>query len=395
MTKERFSALLRLYYEDRLSGEDLQAFLAAAEDPAFEPEFQAFIDQGLASGYFKGGASPSQGRKVLSRIKLEGARGKQTALVVWLQRPRYWMGAAALVLALGIMGLYLFSSSKPQPQLASVAAPADSLHIPPGSSKATLTLTDGKTIQLGSAPLSLQQGSNRLFSPDAGVLYYQHDGQSAATEVGYNSVSTPRGGTYRLRLSDGTLVWLNADSKITYPTSFTAASRNVTVSGEAYFEVSPSAHQPFIVSAGSSQITVLGTAFNLRAYPDHPGSTITLLQGRVQVTAAGTSRQIAPGQQVDIDGSGTWRQQRADTSMVVGWKNGSFVFHSTDLATIMYNLEKWYDIHAVLKESIGSRHFTGSFPRSYDAAVMLRVMQANDIDIVLNGKTLTLSPKKE
>jgi len=397
MTKERFTALLQLYYDDKLSGDELQQLLTAAEDPAYQEAFEAFIDQGFATGYFKGGSSPAQARKALSLMQLEGAKEKTTALVIWYLRPKYWAGVACLMLALGMLLFYLLPTKHATTQVAVAQKHPDSLHISPGTVKAALTLTDGRIIQLGDAArdLSLQQGANRLTTKDTGLLYYQPASDGPVAPGGFNTVATPRGGTYRLRLPDGTLVWLNADSKITYPVAFDAASRSVTVQGEAYFEVAASAHQPFIVKAGASQVTVLGTAFNLRAYPDQPGSTITLLRGKVQVSAGGQSNLLQPGQQVGIDAKGVWSQQRVDTGVVVAWKNGMFEFRSTDLATIMFNLEKWYDIHAILKAGIGSRRFTGSFPRSYDAAVMLSVMQANDIDVELTGKTLTIAPLKE
>lgn len=397
MTKERFTALLQLYYDDKLSGAELQELLTAAEDPVYQVEFEAFIDKGFASGYFKGGSTPDQAHKALSLIQLEGARQHTRAAVVWYRRPKYWAGAASLIFVLAMLLFYLAPSKKAQPQMAIIPKNADSLHIAPGSQKATLTLSDGSTLSLGngSRPLSLTQGSSHLSTPDTGLLSYQALPDAGSAGNGYNTVSTPRGGTYRLQLPDGTRVWLNADTKITYPVAFGPSSRSVTVQGEAFFEVATKANQPFIVITATSQTTVLGTAFNVNAYSDRPSSTITLLRGKVQVSATGGSKVLQPGQQVGINAKGALHQQQVDTTAVVAWKNGLFDFRSTDMATIMYQLEKWYDIHAVLQGGIGSRHFTGVFPRSYDAAVMLSVMQATDLDVTLNGKTLTLSPKKE
>jgi ferric-dicitrate binding protein FerR (iron transport regulator) len=397
MTKERFTALLQLYYDDKLSEADLQELLTAAEDPAYQVEFEAFIDKGFATGYFKGGTTPDQARKALSLIQLEGAGQHTTAAVVWYRRPTYWAGVASLIFVLAMLLFYLAPSGKVQPQMAVTQKHEDSLHIAPGSQKAILTLSDGSTLALGngSRPLSLTQGSSHLSTPDTGLLSYQAVPDAAPAGTLYNTVSTPRGGTYRLQLPDGTMVWLNADTKITYPVAFGLSSRSVTVQGEAFFEVAAMAHQPFIVTTTTSQTTVLGTAFNVNAYADRPGSTITLLRGKVQVSATGGSRLLQPGQQIGINAKGAFHQQLVDTSAVVAWKNGMFDFRSTDMATIMYQLEKWYDIHAVLKGGIGSRHFTGVFPRSYDAAVMLRVMQATDLDVTLDGKTLTIAPKKE
>ncbi|MBS1563690.1 MAG: FecR domain-containing protein, partial [Bacteroidetes bacterium] len=152
--------------------------------------------------------------------------------------------------------------------------------IMPGANKAMLTLGNGIQVMLDSVHGSLAQTDA---VNDKGVLHY--DNKPAALE--FHTLSTPRGGQYRLTLPDGTNVWLNAASAIRYPTAFTGAERTVEISGEAYLEVAKNKTQPFIVRAAGTNIEVLGTSFNINAYPDEPAQNTTLVEGSVRVTGAG------------------------------------------------------------------------------------------------------------
>lgn len=389
MTKERFSSLLQSYYEDKLADSELQEFLEAALDPAYGPLVQDFIDKGLESGLFKGAATGGQAARVFSRIVIYKDQPTVTP-VLWYRRTIIMKWAVAVAVILTACLVWLLPLHKNQPPVVAGQPPADPLFIAPGGKRAVLTLADGNTLSLDSstAGLNLRQGAALVKAESPGLLSYSQDGNQPAVR---NTITTPRGGTFGLRLPDGSMAWLNAASSITYPTTFGKGPRKVQVEGEAFFKVASDPAHPFTVTVGSSEITVLGTIFNINAYRDAPGQTTTLLEGKVEVTQAGRSRQLAPGQQITIGGPDSWNIRPADTSAVVAWKNGMFDFRSTDLETIMRSIAKWYDIEVVFKDGMGSRQFTGKFSRADDASTMLHIMEESDIHLQLKGKILTIS----
>ncbi|MEO7044560.1 MAG: FecR family protein, partial [Ferruginibacter sp.] len=231
--------------------------------------------------------------------------GKSNTKIISMKNRRAWMAAATIIVLLvaGYMWFYFNNSTKAKTQaLATIEIKHD---IAPGGNHATLTLANGSTIILDSAKNGLlnKQGNTQIVKLEDGKLAYQKENNNPAS-IQYNTISTPRGGQYQLTLADGSQVWLNAESSITFPTSFVGDKREVKITGEAYFEVAHNANIPFHVIVNGMDVKVLGTHFNINAYEDEGVIKTTLLQGSVQVSEGNESVKIRPGEQVILKNSG-------------------------------------------------------------------------------------------
>jgi ferric-dicitrate binding protein FerR (iron transport regulator) len=308
--------------------------------------------------------------------------------------------AAAAVAFLILCGGLLWYIDSSRRQAAVQIAVHGQQDVLPGGNRAVLTLGNGTTIQLNqrSNGTLANQGNAQIVKLDSGQLAYRPVGKtSSASEIQYNTLATPRGGQYQLELPDGTKVWLNAVSSIRYPTAFEGKQREVTVSGEVYFEVADNPEQPFIVEANNTRIKVLGTHFNVNAYPDETSVKTTLLEGRVKVrslTDEGREVTMVPGQQVRISKNGKMKViQEADVDEAVAWKNGLFIFHSDDLAFIMQQLSRWYDIQ--VKYDGGQApvtHFTGAIRRNVNLSEVFKMLElTGGAHFKIEGKTVIVS----
>ncbi len=212
-------------------------------------------------------------------------------------------------------------------------------------------------------------------------------------ELFYNTISTPRGGQYEVVLSDGTKVWLNAQSSIRFPSAFKGNIREVEVSGEAYFEVEENSRKPFRVIANNLTVEVLGTHFNMMAYKNEPVSTVTLLEGAVKVKTGRQHMTLAPGQQAQLNGQGQLRKnEQADLQGILAWKNNQFWFNDDDIQTVMRKIERWYDIDVVIKGNI-PQHFVGTIPRNINISKVFHVLQATShIQYTIEDNKLIVSP---
>lgn len=224
--------------------------------------------------------------------------------------------------------------------------------IKPGGNKAMLTLADGSQIALEAADngtIALQGKTKIIKTKDGQLLYEKSSEHSVTSTPTVNTVSTPRGGQYQLMLPDGSYVWLNAASSITYSTDFSHENRIVFVSGEAYFEIAPDKKRPFIVNTAKQSVEVLGTHFNIAAYPDDERCQTTLLTGSVRVnnnsTTARQNKQVVilkPGEQSTVTSDGIV-VRTVDLEEIIAWKEGFFRFRG-NLEDIMAQIGRWYDV---------------------------------------------------
>lgn len=297
--------------------------------------------------------------------------------------------AAAAVLLLAVAYRLLLPVKKAPPRQAISAAAKD---IDPGRNGAILTLANGSTVLLDSAANGLiaTQGGAQVTLQN-GQLAYRDDG-GGETAVAYNTMTTPRGRQFQLQLPDGTKVWLNAASSLTYPTRFTGRERNVRITGEAYFEVAKNAQQPFRVQvAPETAIEVKGTHFNVNAYADEPEIRATLLEGAISIRRGAQQRQLQPGQQASLRDNDI-SIAAVDVEEAVAWKNGLFIFSNTDIRTVMRQLSRWYDITVVVEGPVTNRQLTGEVYRSYTLQQALSVLQAADLHFRISGRQLTVMP---
>lgn len=303
---------------------------------------------------------------------------------------RIWAAAAAAaaVLLAGI-GYSLYSVWQ-QP----TRAVAELQDVQPGHAGAVLTLADGSKVVLDSlhnGVVATQGGA--AVNLQNGQLIYNANAHTKQTV--YNTMSTPKGRQYQLVLPDGSKVWLNAASSLTYPVAFEGTERKVKVSGEAYFEVA-SQTAPFTVEVNDgTEIQVLGTHFNVNAYPDEASINTTLLQGAVKIVTRGASQLLHPGEQAQVPANATYikLEQNIDLQAVTAWKEGSFAFNHADLKTVMRQLARWYDIEVVFDGNVPEGSYSGEIDRSLTLDQVLKGLSKTRLDYKIeNGRKLVIRP---
>lgn len=323
---------------------------------------------------------------------LQAEPAAQTVHRVHFLRRGFLKYAAAVLIAAGIAGWIWYSagSTDKTKHTATVQTNTD---IQPGSNKAMLILADGSTIILDSANSGniAQQGNTSIEKLADGAIRYHSDG--TATTAMTNTMRTPRGGQFQLTLPDGTVVWLNAASSITYPVAFNGTDRKVSITGEAFLQIAKDPAKPFLVNVDNrSTVQVLGTKFNVNAYSDEPGITTTLIDGAVQVQSPVDKIILKPGQQSSISNID---QQisvntNADVERAVAWKNGRFDFNGLELPSIMRQLERWYDISVEFAGPISKETYRGRLTRDLTLTQVLGILNNMDVKCRLEGRKLIL-----
>ena len=265
----------------------------------------------------------------------------------------------------------------------------------PGTSKAILMMADGKEVVL-------EQGQNlnillnervRVATSNRGIVYEEH-GKGVVTEE-YNKLTTPIGGEYSLVLSDGTKVFLNADSELKYPVEFSDGKRIVDLKGEAYFEVHKDSLRPFVVRVNGAEVTVLGTSFNVNTYGDDGQIYTTLVNGAVRVSSVknGQAEVLKPGMQSVMDvQSGQLTVREVDVEPYVAWREGRFVFRAMTLDLIMRQLQRWYDFEVFYQNpELKDYEFRGVIKRDMDLDKVLSVIKVTtNVDFEVKGKVITI-----
>ncbi|PSL34036.1 FecR family protein [Dyadobacter jiangsuensis] len=343
---EKERAFLERFYESRDNGQKVLDHYTDYDREMLGREMEENILRGIAAN-----------------------RSKRRWLLTW---PRF-AAAAVVLIALGIL---FFSRQRPETPAQHIAAqPTD---FAPGGERAVLTLADGSTVVLDSAALGriASQGNATVTKNADGELSYQVS-ENDKTVAGMNTISTPAGGQYSIRLPDGSQVWLNAKSSITFSTAFAGKDRRVKVQGEVYFEVRKENGRPFVVDVdGRQQVIVTGTQFNVNAYTDEPEIRTTLLEGAVRVAdTRRESLQLAPGEQASFQTGGRFRKATVDVAEAVAWKNGLFQFRETSLATIMRDIERWYNVEVTYPEGIPQKRFSGKLRRNSKASEILEILK--------------------
>ncbi|MFL5746636.1 MAG: FecR family protein [Niastella sp.] len=387
-----FPQLLALFETGQLTGSELDQFFQLLEIDDNRALLAAAIDEKAMD---ESRLPPEQGlltERAVASLK-EAMQGlpmeTSTPAPVRAIRPWKYVGWAAAALLVIAAGWYLFNKNQQQPATDTLATTQDVKA--PQNNRAMITLADGQRIYLDSTAngVLLKQGSTQLVkSADGQIHYYQQ--RTGTSEPVNNTLFNPRGSRIiNIELADGTKVWLNAGSSLSYPVYFTGNERKVTITGEAYFEVAHNAQKPFIVNVNNKEeVTVLGTHFNINAYEDENAIQTTLLQGSVKVaignrqSAIGNEKSVVlkPGEQAILSQSSQKSQtipvQTVETDEVIAWKNGRFVFgDKADAATIMRQVARWYDLEVELQGNF-TQHFGGSISREASAAEVFKVLEA-------------------
>lgn len=331
--------------------------------------------------------------KTLNNVlsNLEHLVYKRKKRVLW---PRV---AAAVFIILSSGGYFLLYKHSRNQRITQVVQDVN-----PANNQATLTLSSGKKVILSSTLNGrLGQEGNALVRVKEGHELTYTQTQSGSTRIEYNTLTTKRGeqSPFPLTLADGSKVWLNAASSITFPTSFSGKDRVVKITGEAYFEVVHNSAHPFKVLANGQTVEDIGTHFNINAYTEEPSVKTTLLEGGIKLSYGKNNVVLKPGQQAvlpDNNRDGAINIITANTKTTMAWKNGLFLFDRTDLKSVMRQISRWYDIDIIYKGNVSNDEFGGQISRNIKLSQMLKILESNDvhfkIEIEDNKKTLIITP---
>ncbi len=302
--------------------------------------------------------------------------------------------AASISLLLMVAGYLLWN----RPPSGHTAVAAHVVDIPaPAANRAFITLRNGQKIYID----SLQPGADGQLKGTgakklAADLLAYNETADANTRPEMNTITVPKGSRpLQISLPDGSSLWINVASSISFMAPFPKDARMVHVTGEAYFDVAPDAHRPFTVQLRNEVIHVLGTTFNVQSYEDESIVKTTLVTGKLQInqTKTGTMNMLNSGQQaVTQPNDAVVVKDDADLEEALSWKQDMFHFRNEELKSIMKQLGRWYDVTIVYPHSIPDRFFTASISRKKSLSAVLKIMEQNGIHFKLEGKTLIVMP---
>ncbi len=387
----KFRDLLQRLHNHTASAEDLEILQQLLKDDTAEKELRQVWESIAGNAPF---FTPASSEQMLTTILQH-----RQAPVIPVQKHRYrWMAAAASLLLLLTAGWWFLAGNQ-RPQKTASISQNNTTVILPGSNKAILTLPNGSAITLDSANNGAltRQGAIQVINQD-GRLNYTHlpTYNNATATALYHTLSTPRGGQYMLVLEDGTRVWLNAASSIRYPAEFGDSARNISVTGEAYFEVAHRVRNgkkiPFIVTTGNMQVEVLGTHFNINAYTDEQSINTTLLEGKVQVHSRYKAVILEPGQQARLEPTGNLNVvNNVNTEEVIAWKTGYFQFNRASISAVMRQVARWYDVDVTYEGNIPNRQFGGKISRNSSITEVLKILELSKVHFRTEGKKIIIA----
>ncbi len=376
----KIADLLVRSMEDALSPEE-QDFLDKwrKEDTAHETLYQKIFTESFWTGHPQ---KKYRGEIASAWMRLYERRQKEEKRLYLRKYLR--ISAAVVVLIIGCSALWRW-------HLHSAAEPGNGSV--PGNTNVNgveLVLSNGKKVVLR------KDGNHKTLDEEGAVIQagkemVQYWGEKDVDDLKYNTLRVPRGAEYKLSLADGTRVWLNAESEITYPIAFKGDVRKVTLKGEAFFDVAKDAEHPFIVHTSDFNVRVTGTKFNIRSYSDIPIST-TLTEGSVQLERKGTVTLLKPGQQAILSGEKI-EVKEVDVNEATAWRNNAFCFKNQTLENMLNEIARWYDLEVFyMTPLLKTLHFTAYFSRSCSIEeVIYKIERTQKVDLELKGKVLTVN----
>lgn len=390
MTRERISHLLEVYQNQTATDLEKKEFGDLLLDPSYAAFFEELLDEQWTNATdetIKAFSFPGQAN-VLQNIKSD---------ITPLSRPKRinifrLAGAAAIILLMLSVGIYFTKYFNKSEEIYFTN------DIAPGKNGATLTLGNGKKIAISDALTGniADEAGVKIFKNKNGQIIYQVVGNENSLS-NYNTLTTTKGEQTEVILPDGTLVFLNSQSSLNFPTNFKGAKeRKVTLTGEGYFEVAKNKQQPFIVASNQQQVKVLGTTFNINAYADEHHTATTLLEGSVSITNTNNQRNatLVPGQQATLS-TNQLEVKTVETDDVVAWKNGYFMFNNETLTVILNRVSKWYDVEVIYKDdAMKNKTFFGSISRYKNISELLKIIQKTDVaNFEIKGRQIIVSSK--
>jgi transmembrane sensor len=412
MESPEIKSLLQQYLAGTISEDDFRRLWVTLNKPANEATWLTAIEEAINSNTPSGFSDSNQVRQALENIKATIYKEQHPSPVYRLfsthKRIIRYAAAVVVVVIISAAILVRYNANKNEHITGVVAAAQTIQDVEPGGQKAILTLSDGSKIVLDNANNGqiAQQGQAQVIKLSNGEIQYKSaSNKSNAQEVPFNTMSTPRGGQYQLLLPDGSKVWLNSESSITYPVVFAQKERRVKITGEAYFEVASDKKWPFRVEYDATDLSegplpaqerieegyearpmvieVLGTHFNVKSYAEDPAKT-SLLEGSVKI-----------GKQILKPGEAFMNSKivPTDVDQDVAWKNGIFNFNNQNLSQVMRQLARWYDLEVVYPAGPPQKEYGGEIGRNLKLNQVLRGLENSGVHFELNGKRVTVTEK--
>lgn len=368
----RLEELLRKEVLQKSESDELQELLRTADPSQLETLMREIFAEDVSSPF---APDETVSQQILEKIHRSipefSANPPVRNFMPWLYRL-----AAACFIGLMLAGAYYVYGPQKEPLLAKNQRKTrhNKDDVSPGTDRAMLILADGSKVELDSSYNgSLANQGNTQISKSGKSIRYISSGRTNR-ELLFNTITTPRGGQYKVQLPDGTNVWLNAASSIRFPTSFEEKTRHVEITGEAYLEVAKDKTKPFIATVNGSEIEVLGTHFNVTAYGDDGIIKTTLLEGSVFFSKGASNALLKPGEQSRLKLNGELQVDEVDVNTVVAWKNGYFDFQGSDIETVARQLSRWYDVEVIHEKKINEL-FYARIPRNTKISDVFRALE--------------------
>ncbi|MEJ5996268.1 FecR domain-containing protein [Pedobacter sp. Du54] len=374
--QNKIEHLLKLYLTDQASPEELEEFWDFTSDPVYGEILERLIEKAYHQEESLVSASEKQRKMILENIfSSEQPKAPIRKIRLW---PRIGI-AAAVVVALVSAGIWFYSKNLNEGLTKNLEYAND---IAPGKNGATLTLADGRKILINDALAGniANEAGVKITKTKDGQLIYEVTGNDG-NNLTYNTLSTTRGEQSQVRLPDGSLVFLNAESSLKYPTNFKRyAKREVFLSGEGYFEVAKDKAHPFIVKGEKQEVEVLGTHFNIESYSKSSKIKTTLLEGSVKIiTKTGISKILKPNQQMVLTEKGT-DVRDIEAEYVIAWKEGFFIFNNESLENIMAQIALWYNVEVLYEDaSLKKETFLGTISKFENVSKVLKMLEKTKV----------------
>ncbi len=389
MDEARFKRLIKRYLNNTLTAAEWKRLHQALTQARQDQALRAVIESVLNSEMYRKKIPEGNKDRLFERIMTKAAeRNRQSHK----KRIIYFVSAAAIVcILLGYWGIFNNTGTlSSEPVQVSQKKPQK-------SKKVELVLSNGNTLVLDSTNNGViaYQG-NASIVQQKGMVLYRKQKNEQENKITYNQIKVPRGKQFMVVLPDGSKVWLNAASSLHFPTAFKGEKREVSLTGEGYFEIEKNEDTPFLVHAHTgnykADILVLGTRFNIKAYENGEGIRTTLLEGKVRMMSKGGSYALSPGEAMQLQENGHLQLlEEVSIQEAVAWKNGLFYFNDTDIKTVMQQIERWYDKKVVYKGKVNAQ-ISGLISRSTSLPKVLQMLElTKEAHFTIKGNEIVIS----
>ena len=380
--------LLELFFLGEISPEEKILLAKWIEQPENEEELSRLLFEKWEMFETNNAIPARQSDEMLSKIlekakEIEKAKPVKPGLLKRIEWKKFAVAASILFLIITSVWYWKSSSVNNKDALDLASKDIDA----PTSTKAMITLADGSKVYLDSisnGTLLMDDGVTVIKHADGKISYQTTNGEELKV-LKYNTLTNTKGSRpIDLILSDGSHVWLNSASSLTYPVRFIGNERKISITGEAYIEVAHNSKMPFYVTKAGMTVEVIGTKFNINAYDDEDDIKVTLLQGSIKVSDGISNKIIKPGQQALV-ASGIKVLSNINMDAVMAWQKEQFVFSGLDAKTLMRQVARWYDVEVVFERDVSGVKLGGSVSRDISLSTLIAALKKYNIHCKLSG----------